>query len=78
MLSVIVGVVIFFVNKTIEKQPFNDSGLDFRAIKIKIKEIKNSCSSCCTTSSKRASNVEISTFYEPSFLVSRKIKSSFF
>src|SRR5690606_23893668 len=38
--SVIVGVVIFFINKVVEKEPYRDSGLDFKAIGTDLKDGK--------------------------------------
>ncbi|WP_187118952.1 CPBP family intramembrane glutamic endopeptidase [Bacillus marasmi] len=36
-MSVVIGVVFFFIVKTVEKKPFKDSGLDFAAIKTNLK-----------------------------------------
>lgn len=36
-LSVVIGIVFFFINKGMEKQPFKDSGLDIHAIKTNLK-----------------------------------------
>lgn len=37
-ISVCLGIIFFFVNKAMEKQPFEGSGLDFKAIRIGLKE----------------------------------------
>lgn len=37
-IAVVIGVVFFFVHKASEKQPFEGSGLDFRAIRINFKD----------------------------------------
>lgn len=36
-ITVIIGIIFFFINKIREKQPFIDSGLDLQAIKINLK-----------------------------------------
>jgi membrane protease YdiL (CAAX protease family) len=37
-MAVIIGVVFFFINKTYEKQPFTNSGLDIKAIRTNFKD----------------------------------------
>lgn len=37
-LAVLIGIVFFFINKAQRKQPFEGSGLDFRAIKTDLRE----------------------------------------
>lgn len=39
-LSVILGVVFFFINKLLEKQPMKDSGLDIKAIRTNLRDRK--------------------------------------
>lgn len=39
-MSVLIGIVFFFINKTVEKQLFRDSGLDIKAIKDNLKDKK--------------------------------------
>lgn len=39
-ISVIIGVIFFFINKAFEKQPFRDSGLDFKVIGSNFKDRK--------------------------------------
>lgn len=39
-ISVIIGVVFFFINKAFEKQPFRDSGLDLKVIGTNFKDRK--------------------------------------
>jgi len=39
-MSVLIGIVFFFINKTVEKQLFRDSGLDIMAIKDNLKDKK--------------------------------------
>lgn len=38
--SIILGVIFFFINKTIDKQPMRDSGLDIRSIGANLKDKK--------------------------------------
>lgn len=39
-MSVIIGIVFFFINKTLEKQPFKNSGLDIKSIGISLRSKK--------------------------------------
>lgn len=39
-MSVLIGVVFFFINKAVEKQSFTDSGIDIKAIKDNFKNKK--------------------------------------